>query len=153
MHSVVLACVWSYCCFLRPPREMNELEAVTLRALLPRLLLKWDCCVYVFWGCSTSIVYTMSFLHSHTITLETPLPTSTAKHIQTSIYILILAAVHSKQQQPQKMPRAASTHQRALRPNWKKSTTIKLGEVRAGDGGEDCMKNVQTVDTYILYRY
>ena len=55
------------------------------------------------------VVYTMSFLHSHTITLETPLPTSTAKHIQTSIYILILAAVHSKQQQPQKMPRAAST--------------------------------------------
>ena len=131
MHSVVLACVWSYCCFLRPPREMNELEAVTLRALLPRLLLKWDCCVYVFWGCSTSIVYTMSFLHSHTITLETPLPTSTAKHIQTSIYILILAAVHSKQHCSSSLKKCQERpqHQRALRPNWK---NIKLGEVRAG---------------------
>ena len=85
----------------------------------------------------------MSFLHSHTITLEIPLPTSTAKHIQTSIYIQYTASSSSLkkcQERPQ--------HQRALRPNWK---NIKLGEVRAGtilrDGGgwkDYCMKNVQT---------
>ena len=93
-------------------------------------------------------IYTMSFLHSHTITLETPLPTSTAKHIQTSIYIQYTASSSSLkkcQERPQHTREPWGLIGRRVR-------LLSWGRWGRAMAGEDCMKNVQTVDTYLYTR-